>query len=250
MEIDRNFGGYFEYEPLPPRCIRLMKILPSLEQANPEGQLHLDLDLEIKTVNLDDDVSFDALSYTWGPPTLEEIEEHSAQIFTMIPRYYPVYAGSRILLVTRSLRDALRRLRMWQTQRGAIYLKKTQDATMEPLLWADGLCIDQDDIIERSTQVALMHDIYSKAMTVWAYVGELGMFGRGGLEACATLCNFVGERREDPNNMELNPTQAIDVLSLSQWQDWAMFLSREWFSRTWVIQEVCLGGPRQQRHGI
>lgn len=40
------------------------------------------------------------------------------------------------------------------------------------VLWADGICINQKDILERASQVKLMGDIYSKAQATAAYLGE------------------------------------------------------------------------------
>jgi Heterokaryon incompatibility protein (HET) len=39
-------------------------------------------------------------------------------------------------------------------------------------MWADAICINQEDISERNAQVRLMGDIYSNASKVATYVGE------------------------------------------------------------------------------
>lgn len=39
-------------------------------------------------------------------------------------------------------------------------------------LWADAICINQHDLAERSTQVALMGDIYQTANSVTVWLGD------------------------------------------------------------------------------
>jgi hypothetical protein len=58
--------------------------------------------------------------------------------------------------VTRNLFDALKALR---------YADKTR------LLWVDALCINQDDTIDRTTQVNLMAEIYKNALRTVVWLG-------------------------------------------------------------------------------
>jgi len=39
------------------------------------------------------------------------------------------------------------------------------------VVWADGICINQDDLKERQQQVSMMGDIYRKAARVITYIG-------------------------------------------------------------------------------
>ena len=43
-------------------------------------------------------------------------------------------------------------------------------------LWIDAVCIDQFSLDERSRQVSLMHEIYTKATTVIAWLGPLNEY--------------------------------------------------------------------------
>jgi len=97
----------------------------------------------LSTISLDRVPSYEALSYAWGQPELKcKIRMHN----------------NMYIYITESLRDALRDLR---------HERFTQTRT----LWADGVCINQEDMSEREQQVALMGAIYRSATRVITYVG-------------------------------------------------------------------------------
>ncbi|KAF2834440.1 heterokaryon incompatibility, partial [Patellaria atrata CBS 101060] len=75
------------------------------------------------------------LSYTWGDPNVTENK----------------YLDSKELHVTTKLRLVLSHLR--------------QDEG-DLLLWIDALCINQKDVREKTSQVAMMREIYSEATKV------------------------------------------------------------------------------------
>lgn len=117
--------------------IRLLKISPvSRWRRNPRVRCF------IETVSLDSNLTFDALSYTWG----------SAKK----PKY--IHLNGRRHPVTKNLDGALRTLR-----------RTTIDFEY---IWIDALCINQQDVKERNHQVQLMQQIYSRAQTVHIWLGE------------------------------------------------------------------------------
>ena len=67
------------------------------------------------------------------------------------------------------LQPALRALRRTETDR---------------TLWIDAICINQDDMAERNAQVAMMADIYDRAMNVCVWLGE-------GDESSQRALNFI-----------------------------------------------------------
>ncbi|KAF0324640.1 hypothetical protein GQ607_008079 [Colletotrichum asianum] len=79
-----------------------------------------------------DSATFEAISYVWGTHSRNEI----------------VICDGKRLKITKNLRTALQRVRLPGGTRR---------------LWADSICINQEDPNERGHQVALMGDIYSKA---------------------------------------------------------------------------------------
>ena len=85
---------------------------------------------------------YEALSYTWGAAS----EGRSI-----------VLNGSCTLPITDNLFRALRRLRWPLKWR---------------LLWVDAICINEEDVRERSAQIAIMREIYQRAKAVIVWLGE------------------------------------------------------------------------------
>ncbi|KAI1474590.1 HET-domain-containing protein [Daldinia eschscholtzii] len=111
-------------------------------------------------------------------------------------------------------------------------------------LWADALCINQNDIPERNQQVALMRDIYSSASSTIAHLGTLSP-GVGYLLEQVPQWIF-GESRtvydagialEEPQGSNSNQVLKItsDVTVGSE-----DLLARPWFHRAWTFQELVL----------
>ncbi|KAK4246813.1 heterokaryon incompatibility protein-domain-containing protein [Corynascus novoguineensis] len=103
--------------------------------------------------------------------------------------------------------------------------------------WADGICINQEDIHERASQVMLMGEIYSMAQSTVAYLGEgLAPDTKIGREpdqagfAIMQQLNAIWGADEDP--------QTTDGLNV--WVPLLHLCSQPWFSRTWILQEVAL----------
>lgn len=100
-----------------------------------------DLKCTIRRVALDTDISYEALSYTWG-----DASQQSA-----------IGCKGARLAITKPLETALR------------YLRSTKSNLT---LWVDAVCIDQKNLEERNQQVLLMRVIYSPARKVVAWIGE------------------------------------------------------------------------------
>ncbi|KAM7183351.1 Heterokaryon incompatibility protein (HET) domain containing protein [Naviculisporaceae sp. PSN 640] len=97
---------------------------------------------ELKVVDLSDEsTQYEAISYCWGDEKVTT----------------PIIIDEREVPVTVNLNDALKRLR-----------KRDQGRTV----WADAICINQEDTVERQHQVEMMRDIYSHATTVHVFMGE------------------------------------------------------------------------------
>lgn len=124
------------YHPL--RCtnegiqIRLCSLLP--------GNFTDPINCHIEAFDLNDGLEFEALSYTWGDAADRLCIE----------------ANGEAILVTKNLATAL------------VYLRKDSGARY---LWIDAICINQNDIDERSRQVALMGKIYQSARLVVSWIG-------------------------------------------------------------------------------
>jgi hypothetical protein len=98
---------------------------------------------ELTTRSLDSQPNYEALSYVWGDATLRgEVKVCGAWVS-----------------VTVNLESALRRFRLSQAPRS---------------LWVDGLSINQRNLDERSSQVALMGRIYTQCQKVLIWLGDEG----------------------------------------------------------------------------
>lgn len=113
---------------------RLLRLLP--------GPTDTKIKCRLVEASLDNVPTYDAISYVWGTPTKREEIQCDGQ---------PAY-------ITISLAQALRKLR---------------HSTRSKTLWADGICINQDNLNEKSHQVERMGEIYKKADKVVAWLGPL-----------------------------------------------------------------------------
>jgi hypothetical protein len=86
---------------------------------------------------------YTALSYVWGDAA----------------RSHEILIDKKRLPITANLHNALRDI--WQASGG-----------METRVWADAICINQDDPSERSAQIALMREIYQTSFHVQIWLGK------------------------------------------------------------------------------
>ena len=100
-------------------------------------------------------------------------------------------------------------------------------------LWADSLCIDQENNAEKAVQIALMSTIYSGA---WATIISLsGRSARSGLPRVGTLEGVVPQL-----SCEIWGKRLLSAMpTLSQQISWSL-----WESRAWTFQEGFLS-PRR-----
>ncbi|KAK1832042.1 heterokaryon incompatibility protein-domain-containing protein [Podospora conica] len=126
------------YQQLPAgqRAIRTLRLLP--------GRWMDQITCELQETCLDDQPTFDALSYVWG-------DAKDTAVITV---------DECCFQATKNLISALRRLRSSVDTR---------------TLWVDAICINQKDNRERTQQVQLMADIYQSARTVDIFLGESGI---------------------------------------------------------------------------
>ncbi|MCJ1282213.1 hypothetical protein MMC26_001536 [Xylographa opegraphella] len=178
--------------------------------------------IELVCVPLHEAPSFRAISYAWGP--LDDIV--SLQI-----------GRRRFLNTTRNLAEGLRN---FHSMPGKVQY-----------LWADQLCIDQGNLVERGIQVSMMNEIYSEAAKCVAWLGA---------EDGDTLLAFETIRRVRATGWNLNPLPVAPVaqrlvrsrtwtaeaeLKLWSvedrlWHALRTLFDREWFSRLWILQEVVI----------
>ncbi|KAH8647728.1 heterokaryon incompatibility protein-domain-containing protein [Xylariales sp. PMI_506] len=261
-----NPEPYFSYAPLPQGWIRLLQVhdISDDPRFTPE-ELYEDIHVTLHTYPLSSCPDYTALSYTWGDPS--PLPDPAYRVFSTEPRCFPVlhHNGSDgddhplLLRGTRNLRDALRRLRQTQQIRKSSRappklvsdLDRSYGETWRGgLYWIDALCIDQDDLMERSAQVAIMGDIYRKAQVCIVWLGEKDDYAMVALQVAVNLIENPETTKElgmFQDRKVKNWPRALDFCSramhkLSNEEHIALaaFTSRLWFSRIWVLQEAIL----------
>lgn len=107
------------------------------------------------------------------------------------------------------------------------------------MIWADAICINQDDNDEKSRQVRLMAQIYSKATYALVWLGEeaddsdlvFPLF-----EQIAAVEDFPAINECNDLSMFLMERNLPPVDDRAWASVWAL-LMRPWFSRVWIVQE-------------
>lgn len=171
---------------MPKGNIRLLKLLPHRDKTGPLQCSLIDYPLQHLTES--NYHLYDALSYAWGSPEKSQ----------------SISIGNFNLPITPNLHAALLRLR---------------DCFFERVVWADAICINQQDTQERNNQVQLMAKIYAMASRVIVWLGEAEDKSDKALEEIHKSAN--GQRTT------ANAAVRNAVLKL---------LLRPWFKRIWVFQ--------------
>jgi len=135
----------------PDSTIRLIKILSIAPEIR----------CEFSVVSLKDEPVFSALSYTWGDASLK----------------HTIFIDGGSVSITTNLAHALRDV-FGQWSSGCHTAPEDTQ-----WLWADAICINQQDTNEKNHQVPLMGAIYSSAVRTFAWLGveneqtSLGLLG-------------------------------------------------------------------------
>jgi hypothetical protein len=145
-------------------------------------------------------VSYEALSYVWG-------EQHQRLTVMVNDHAFPV---------TTNLEAAMRHLRFPSRNR---------------TIWADAVCINQDDINEVNVQVGQMDKIYYNAQSAAVWLGEASSDSDYALEILQKLSLdlFI------PPKILLKKTGERDESHITALKS---LFKREYWNRLWVIQEI------------
>ncbi|PSR80162.1 heterokaryon incompatibility protein-domain-containing protein, partial [Coniella lustricola] len=115
-------------------AIRVLNVQP--------GEWDEKLSCNLVVVDLDEDPQYEAISYVWGNP---QASKRSV-----------IQVNGMPMSITQSLYTALKRYRLAEQTR---------------TMWADAICINQEDLQERSLQVLLMGRVYSQCTTCQIWLG-------------------------------------------------------------------------------
>jgi hypothetical protein len=150
---------------------------------------------------------FEAISYVWGTPVRDQ----------------EILCDSRTMLVTPNLLWVLRRVRLPDKPR---------------TLWADSICIYQDDDEEKGHQVSLFGQIYRAAQRVLVCLGPDEENDGPAVSSLLDEVNNMLEETCRKIDMSIDsfphPKKNDPLLTDSRWGSFRALLARAWFKRGWV----------------
>ncbi|KAM5358475.1 hypothetical protein ACJZ2D_015262 [Fusarium nematophilum] len=210
-----GFSNGFQYPSiLQGRQIRILFLKPCLRDGR---STPLEVQLEEKCL---DTAEFDAMSYVWGDNS----------------RKLRIRCNGKIFDIGHNLHEALIEHRRRGTVRG---------------LWIDALCINQGCVEERTNQVRLMSEIYSKAAHTTIWLGARVSGDELGIDLAQSIYDKrtrgISRPMDEPRRGEDFDCGAWGIPDLANgretndpWKALFNLLSHPWFGRVWVIQEVVL----------
>ncbi|KAH8802457.1 heterokaryon incompatibility protein-domain-containing protein [Xylogone sp. PMI_703] len=153
---------------------------------------------------------YSALSYTWGDAVLSE----------------EILVDDKLMHVTKNLESALRHIR-------------STDCSV--VLWVDAVCINQNDIPEKNSQIIHMGTIYKTAPVVTVWLGDGDEASNMAFEFSRSFADAtkIGRERNIPIDTLKSAIQPILDNPLCMDALFATF-TRPWFNRVWTVQEMVL----------
>ncbi|RSL49269.1 hypothetical protein CEP53_009226 [Fusarium sp. AF-6] len=227
------------YQPLerPSSQIRLVEIL----SQSPEEKVNC----KLNTVSLDTKPYYICLSYVWGDPSVTEeilVDDIPTQV---------------TINLARALKHAKKH---W------INIKRDSGNSFNPSdfrIWADAICINQDDLLEKTAQVQLMTTLYSSAEFALAWLSSTDEGIADALSAFHRLFDALGTRYEANSGNEVpdldGPDWAGDIIEMINVlasphnashfdrndhvfiaDNLEMFALCPFWTRVWIQQEITL----------
>jgi AAA+ superfamily predicted ATPase len=247
----------YRYTALPSSTsVRLLKVLTT---ENGAKHTRGGVDCSMVTVDLEDNPDYFALSYTWGDPRtlyLEKADMFPSQAWAAPA--FDIKCDGQTVSVATNLYTAL--ISITASLGAGTYAQKlgkrykAQDATFF-YIWIDALCIHQDNLQEKSSQIPLMGRIYSQARCTLMWLGGSELLLSQGWAATQECLGVIvdnkgttGDRSakvQSEELLDLTECQSYTALGLKpltrrQLLGWYLLLSRSWFKRAWVMQEWIL----------
>ncbi|KAI1167353.1 heterokaryon incompatibility protein-domain-containing protein [Nemania serpens] len=229
------------YRPLPPELIRVFELEAGEFSDTIVGRL------VSQTI---DGEPYEAVSYVWGDRR----------------ERYDIVIDGATLSVTANLHGALTAFRhrplsgIGDGSNSGLGTDTKLAQRWVRRLWADAVCINQENLPERTSQVELMARIFAGARRVLAWLGwEAGEVGRQHMQVAI---RFIHSFMEDPeaglrdarillhHHDVAAPAARLALLSeddrrrfeeqARKWEAIKIFFEIEYFHRTWIVQELGL----------
>ncbi|KAG6364316.1 hypothetical protein INS49_005916 [Diaporthe citri] len=202
---------FYEYQPLPLNDEYIRQLILGPGQGNDP------LSGSLVTTKLPDAPGFEAISYVWGASIRDRW----------------IVIDGRQLPITTSMEDALRHARMSDKQR---------------TLWADSICMNQEDNVEKAHQVTMMGRIYARSSRTLICLGldpQSRQYSRDVVALVDGVNNMMDRTFASPEfswDWESFPFPREDepLLHDEKWISWEKLGKCDWFRRGWVVQEAAL----------
>jgi len=196
----------FSYQPLQKDEFRVLELLPGPKCSKLRGKLH--------SYTVGNHQPYEAVSYCWALQQTDGSKISPEE-------------GSNI---SPTLVSALRHLRWPDKSR---------------YLWIDQVCVNQEDVAERNSQVQnMMGKIYSNADHLIIWLGNEGDSSQLAIHTIKRACDELESqgRMRDPYQVGhssavlsyVNLRDDTGKLDLKPWLAVINLLKRQWFQRTWV----------------
>lgn len=161
------------------------------------GDTSTQLKCSLETYNYNTCPDYWALSYTWGPKTPSHI----------------IFVNDRRFRVRQNLFNFMKAFR--------------SPYNVDFYLWIDQLCINQEDIPERNSQVRCMGQYYSRAVCVLTWLGV-----DTELELAAMACI------QQVDVVNVPPAKREEPMSLDLLRGYRSIIANPYFERLWIVQEM------------
>jgi hypothetical protein len=169
--------------------------------------------MEMKTISLlqPEHQAYITVSYVWGNPAMA----------------IPIVVNGQQLFITQSVHELLEVLLRTDEFDGPL----TATDIRTSWWWIDSICINQQDLADRASQVRLMGKIYKTSSLTIAYTGP-----------SYDESDLAIRRMRRATAQEADPVRAIvsqaeaSAMEMAFWH----FHVRPWFSRAWILQEWIL----------
>jgi hypothetical protein len=151
-----------------------------------------------------------ALSYTWGD----------------LQDTVPLQVDGTTMMVTRNLHDALVAIR-----------SEPQISSFS--VWADAVCINQDDVKERNKEVKRMFEVYRKASRVVIWLGYVPTtWNFFGMKTIGDINKIVPRllMKRNADSEVIHPVECTNDEILTM----LAILDRPYWTRIWILQELVM----------
>lgn len=203
----------YQYTPLNEGEVRLMHLLPAT------GEDTSLISCQLFHVSIDNMPPYEALSYSWNTDLSGQTPHPT------------IYVDGKELKVMPSLEAFLRQHR--------------HDHDSGLPLWIDAICVNQHDLVERRKQVAMMCRLYTQLarLVVWLGIDDDAEI-KIATEFIQQHASAQREGQESVRKFRENVISRFREEGFDYTVPLHKFLSRSWFSRSWIVQEYVLGSQK------